>query len=90
MSKAKGLPGKKLKPVKGKSTTGQATAAASYKPNMWFDGKQIPKGMETAKPGDTITMTVQAKVVRKAEGLGANDRSLTVELEKMAVQPAKK
>jgi len=79
---------KAMTPTKGKSAQKNQTVS-EYKPSMWFDGKQIPKGMEQCKPGDTVNIMAQAKVMRKSEGIGANDKSLTVEIQKMAVNPKK-
>lgn len=88
--KGGGLPGKKLKEVKGKSTRANSPKPSEmYKPTMWLDGKQVPKELAGAKPGDTVTMTVQAKVTRKSESLGG-EHSVSVELDKMAVQPKPK
>lgn len=75
-----------MKKVPGKSTP-KAETVAPYKPSLWLDGKQVPKELKGAKYGDTVNMTVKAKVTRVSEG--AEGKSVSVELQKMAVAPKK-
>lgn len=80
---------KGMKTVPGKgASNGPKTASVAYKPSLYFDGKQIPKELANAKPGDKVTMTVTAKVTRMGESLDMG-KSISVELDKMKVDKPK-
>lgn len=77
----------RMKKVPGKSSK-TAASAPVYKPSIYLDNKQIPKELNSAKPGQTVTVTAKAKVTRKSEGTGG-ERSVSVELDKISVSPGK-
>lgn len=63
MAKGKGSKGKTMK---GKSAAREHRPPV-YKPNIYFDNGNMPVSLKDVKPGDTVSLTVTGKVVRRTE-----------------------
>ena len=63
-AKEKAAAKKSAKKLPGKSAV---VAAEVYKPSIYLDDGQIPKELKGAKVGDTVTLQVTGKVIRRSE-----------------------
>ena len=45
-----------------------------YKPSVYIENKQIPKNIKQSKIGDTVTITMQAKIVSKTKRESVNNK----------------
>jgi hypothetical protein len=75
-------PKKPAKAAAKKKPAKATTMNTEYKPCLYFDGKQIPKGLKGAKLGETVTITAEVKVVNRSESLRSGD-SMTAEIQKV-------
>ena len=57
---------KKTKKMPGKSVA-NALPTIEYKPSIYLENGQIPKGMEKAKVGSKVKLVVEATVVSRTE-----------------------
>ena len=76
----------KPKEIPGKSVTkNKAVEAEVWKPSIYLDDKQIPSAFKDAKVGQSVTMTVTAKIVGKSqsESDGGVSNSLRMEFDKI-------
>lgn len=78
---------KAQKKMTGKSH--KAETVPMYKPSIYLDGKQIPKELKDAKPGQKVQVMATGKVLRTSEDLGSG-KSISLELDKMTASPKKK
>lgn len=78
---AKNLPGKSV----------IAAIAQVYKPSIYLDDGQIPKELKGAKVGDTVTLQVTGKVIRKSETADTSGISNSLGIEMGSIKtPGKK
>ena len=78
---------KKPKKLPGKSAV---VAAEVYKPSIYLDDGQIPKELKGAKVGDTVTLQVTGKVIRRSETADTSGVSNSLGIEMGSVKTAGK
>lgn len=72
------------KKIPGKTAASIGTPQ-SYKPTIYLDDKQIPKGISGAKVGSKVQMVVTGKIVSTSErqDKGGKNRSVSIEIDKI-------
>ncbi|OPX93994.1 MAG: hypothetical protein A4E53_00157 [Pelotomaculum sp. PtaB.Bin104] len=74
--------------TKGKKMPGKANVLACvsvYKPTIYLDNKQIPKGIDSAQIGSKVQMVVTGKIISTSErqDRDGKNRSISIEIDKI-------
>lgn len=76
---------KKSKKMPGKSAA-STPQMVEYKPSIYLENGQIPKGMEKAKVGSKVKLTVEATVMSRTEREsrnGGKSNEVSLEIQKV-------
>jgi len=76
---------KKTKKMPGKSVA-NTPSMVEYKPSIYLENGQIPKGMEKAKVGSKVKLTVEATVISHTEREsrhGGKTNEVSLEIQKV-------
>ncbi len=84
--KVKAKPKKAKKKMPGKSIASAMPIAAVYKPTLYLENGQISANMDKAKIGDKVNITIEAKVVSRAERESRSGKNKEISLEVQKVK----